>query len=417
MATTEPRTGFRLPWVADRAEPEDPTDGASAARGEATEAPVADEATVGPDEGLASAMPDPAAKVSPEAVPEPSAAQQPATPVRPAAAAPRQSSRFLADLTRAMQIAAQAAREQSLGQLQADAKTFVEQIHAQSSAEAAELRSRSEGDVAAIREWSKHEIARIREEAEQRIGDRKARLEREIEEHAARTEHEIERVQTRVGAFEVEMSGFFERLLAEPDPTRFAALAENLPEPPAFGEPEPIAETADDAPRPETETTPEPAAEAPALDPRLAALGLAPDFASAEAEAAAAAHGNHETEETGEVEEVADLEHDAITARLAGLIPSAVTPAPPVELQQTQVVVVGLVSVASIAGFKRALGRIPGVQSVGVSSGPAGDFVFNATHSPDVVLRDVVPTIPGFQARIASAGDGVVRVTAQDLES
>ena len=48
--------------------------------------------------------------------------------------------------------------------------------------------------------------------------------------------------------------------------------------------------------------------------------------------------------------------------------------------QTTQVVVVGLVSVATIASFKRHLGRATGVQSVGVSSGPDGEFVFAVAH-------------------------------------
>src|SRR4029079_2245404 len=40
----------------------------------------------------------------------------------------------------------------------------------------------------------------------------------------------------KVGGFEDEMAQFFERLLAEDDPTHFATMAENLPEPPAFDE-------------------------------------------------------------------------------------------------------------------------------------------------------------------------------------
>ncbi len=35
------------------------------------------------------------------------------------------------------------------------------------------------------------------------------------------------------------MAAFFERLLAEEDPTRFASMAESLPEPPGFDGDEP----------------------------------------------------------------------------------------------------------------------------------------------------------------------------------
>ena len=56
---------------------------------------------------------------------------------------------------------------------------------------------------------------------------------------------------------------------------------------------------------------------------------------------------------------------------------------PPAEPHTTRVVVTGLVSVASIAGFKRNLSRVAGVQSVGVSSGPDGEFVFAVNHDAE----------------------------------
>ena len=63
-------------------------------------------------------------------------------------------------------------------------------------------------------------------------------------------------------------------------------------------------------------------------------------------------------------------------------------------------------SVASIASFKRHLGRLAGVQYVAVASGPDGEFVFNLNHRPDVSFRDAIPTMPGFAARVTSSGDG-----------
>ena len=83
----------------------------------------------------------------------------------------------------------------------------------------------------------------------------------------------------------------------------------------------------------------------------------------------------------------------------------------------TTLIVTGLVSVASIAGFKRHLSRVAGVQSVGVSSGPDGEFVFIVSHDPGVALRDVVPTLPGFAARVTAETDEALTVTAQDPES
>jgi hypothetical protein len=288
------------------------------------------------------------------------------------------------------------------------------------------------------------------------------------------------------------MARFFERLLGEDDPSRFAAMAENLPEPPSFDVdvalaeaatltlperevvvpeptvPEPpaaeasadasweqptaedpeaafaaiqaaaeaaaVTESADvespDAESPgateaeavetgvfetsATETAEAAVAEAGEDDLRVAALGLNPDSA-----AAAEAEAFVIDPAAAEAEEIPVIADDALAARLAGLVPNTDGDGSgaSTDSQSTQVVVVGLVSVASIASFKRHLGRLPGVQGVGVSSGPDGEFVFAVTHGPDVVLSDAVATLPGFQPRVTASGDGVVNVTAHDPES
>jgi hypothetical protein len=43
--------------------------------------------------------------------------------------------------------------------------------------------------------------------------------------------------------------------------------------------------------------------------------------------------------------------------------------------------------------------------------------VFAVHHSADVVLRDAIPSLPSFQARVTNAADGVLNVTAHDPES
>ena len=99
-----------------------------------------------------------------------------------------------------------------------------------------------------------------------------------------------------------------------------------------------------------------------------------------------------------------ELGDEAVDARLAG---SRQAPAPkPVAVESTQVVVVGLVSVASIATFKRQLGRLPGVKNVGVSSGPDGEFIFTVGHGSDTSLNQLIPTLPAFQARVVSEKRG-----------
>ncbi|HET9615151.1 MAG TPA: hypothetical protein VFP22_10085 [Candidatus Limnocylindrales bacterium] len=554
MATTDARTGFRLPWSSDRStdaeETTTTTDAGETTRSDgsvATEtapnaatstATTADPGTPTDSAAEAPVAPEAPATSAETAAPEIGAAATPGPDTVAVAPRPptKKPNRFLADLAKAMQAAAEEARGQSLAQLQADAKAHIESIHDRSSTDAATLRRRADDDVAAVREWSKAEIARIREETEQKITERKARLETEIDQHAAVIEREIEAVQRTVAAFETEMAAFFERLVTEEDPTRFAAMAENLPEPPTFddlteamarlddeayearlatatapaeapadvpepapaeatAEPataeavvsaEPVASTAadDEAPAPaatagdalsgdavsdsaETDAAKasfapaqpdgssdhangemdresafaaiqaaaeaaagedatatatggpdvsieimdgsEPAGSAAEPDPRFAALGLTPDLDAAEAEALQAA-------DEADAEEIPTIGDDALAARLADLVPPVDAEATG-SVAATQVVVVGLVSVASIASFKRHLGRLPGVKSVGVSSGPDGEFVFAVSHEPDANLRDAIPSLPSFQARVTSATDSAIHVTAHDPEA
>ena len=475
MATTDAKAGFRLPWSSDRQPSETADDGATEPNAEATGWPSEDNLSI-------SGSPAPAARNDTRASVSGGPGSSDTAASTPAPKPARKPSKFMADLTKAMQAAAEDARTRALSQLQADAKAHVETIHGRSSTDAAVLRRRADDDVAAVREWSKAEIARIREETETRITARKAKLETEIENHAGVIEREIDAVQKTVAAFETEMAAFFERLLVEEDPSRFATMAENLPEAPIFDgsaelmddQPEAATETGNEAAYESIEVTGEArgltgsaatevdaladgpeadageldhetamaaiqaaaeaavsataAAEAAAraeavadvaieimgnhedaeaaADPRFAALGLSPDFDAAEAEAFADADGSDE-----DVPEVGD---ETLAARLAGLVPAKGADG---ERATTQVVVIGLVSVASIASFKRHLGRVAGVQSVGVSSGPDSEFIFAVSHGADVVLREVIPSLPTFQARVTGTADGIVHVTAHDPES
>jgi hypothetical protein len=493
MAQTDARPGFRLPWNSERSNSE---------QTEIDETAQAD----GVDGGSNWQTSDSAVGVeSPEAAETADAAvtAATATPDATEGSAPeskpaRRSTKFMEDLSRAMQAAAEDARTRTLGQFEAEAKNHIEQIHGRLTSETADLRRKADDDVASHREWSKLEIARIREETEGRITARKSLLESEIATHAAQIEREVQIVQGRVSEFEAEMAAFFERLLAEDDPTRIATMAERLPEPPSFDtvsesaaaalaeapvvEDDAAAETVSDETA-KAETTDETAAETTAettADDEAAATDETPSFGDgpngsnvpedfeidreaafaavqAAAEAAASAEvatdaanraedlaeltmdmvGSHEGDGQGsdspdfgaaeaeaaasvdgETGEITEIGNDDLAARLAGLVPGKSSgKAHSNESTATQVVVVGLVSVASIASFKRHLGRVSGVQSVGVSSGPDGEFVFAVHHSADVVLRDAIPSLPSFQARVTNAADGVLNVTAHDPES
>jgi hypothetical protein len=152
--------------------------------------------------------------------------------------------------------------------------------------------------------------------------------------------------------------------------------------------------------------------DAGAADPRLSALGIEGDFASAEAEAAA-----FTAEAPTDDPEIPTIAEDALAARLAGLVADEAGSGPTDEAGATRVVVTGLVSVASIAGFKRNLARVDGVRSVGVSSGPDGEFVFAVTHDPGLDLSGGIATLPGFAARVTNEAPGELTVAARDPES
>ncbi len=416
MAQTDTRPGFRLPWTGERSDSDQPAEEA------ATETPVAEE-TSSAEELVTTDMIDTNAAAATETL-----EAMPATPMaNDAPSAAKRPTKFMVDLSRAMQSAAEASRDDTMARVAADAKTAVEQIQAASTDEAAALRRNADDDVAAVREWSKTEIARIREEAEARVTSRKVDLDAEMALHGRVVDARVEQVNATVTEFESLMTTFFERLLAEQDPTRIASMAEAMPDPPDLLEvaasitepltaaPDPV--PSESAPEGSTEATAETvetaavetsgsvAGEPPevATDPRLQALAEAGlDFAAAEAEAAAF---------TGEIDD------DAPTAP-RGDHPETVveTPEPASDAVQatTRVVVLGLVSVASIATFKRTLGRVPGISAIGVASGPDGEFVFTVSHDAGFGLADAITALPGFEAKITAETAEGLEVGAHD---
>ena len=422
MSSTEPQTGVRLRLGSSRGEKasEDADDAV----------PSVDSPDGAPPQADAAVIADAAAPSADGADP---------------ANAAKQPTRLMADLTRAMQTAALTARSATMEQFTADAKTHTEALHTRAAEEASELRQRAEDDVAAIRDWSKAEMARVREETEARIGGRRSALDHELEAHATRVERRLEMLQDRVRAYEGRMDRFFETLMAEENAARIATMAEQMPEPPPFDSddeyadeqtPEPASAewSAEAEPVVGAEAAGAPSGDASAAgaaptdglvlpdagqsangldawgDPRLAALGMS--LESAEQEAAA---GGDDL--AGE--EVPEMDDETLAARLAGILPPDGQAAAPesTEPGTTQVKVVGLVSVAAIAGFKRSLARLEGVTSVGVSSGPDGHFLFTVVHAPTVSLRDAVSTFAGFEARVTGSGEGALEVTARDPEA
>jgi hypothetical protein len=87
------------------------------------------------------------------------------------------------------------------------------------------------------------------------------------------------------------------------------------------------------------------------------------------------------------------------------------------ERVSSRVVVQGLVSVASIATFKRSLGRVSGVSAIGVASGPDGEFVFTVSHDSGLGLADAIRALPGFDAKVTAETPGGLEVAAHDPDA
>jgi hypothetical protein len=140
-----------------------------------------------------------------------------------------------------------------------------------------------------------------------------------------------------------------------------------------------------------------------------------PDFAAAEAEAAAFT-GDVEDDGSEASEPTAAPIHDHESAA-AALAATADDSPPQGERATTRVMVTGLVSVASIATFKRSLGRVPGVSTIGVASGPDGEFVFTVSHDSGIRLGDAIVALPGFEARVTAETSGGLEVAAHDPDA
>lgn len=309
------------------------------------------------------------------------AAGRPAIKVEGEPRMPRRDNPLVAGLVKAMREAAIASREETSTRLQAEAATRVEAIRARATTEAAELRKRAEDDVAGIREWSKAEMMKLRQKTEDRIEGRRTELAAENERHGVSVDRLVDEVQTTVAAFEADMERFFERLLAENDPARLATLAEQAPDPPDLRGDGPPAMPETDEPEGGLEAAAAAEAEAEATE------GL--DLSSSESWPAAVMAAARRADGAGD---------EVDTTGAPG----------------SRLLVTGLTSVAGISAFKGALGQLPGIRSVSVSSGERGVFIFAVHHEPEVDLGPAVLSLQGFAPRITRSSDDGLTVIAQE---
>jgi len=313
----------------------------------------------------------------------------------------RRENPLVGGLIKAMREAAIASRAETTSRLQSEATARVEAIRAGSTDGAATLRKQVDDDIASIREWSKSEMARIRQETEHRIEERREEAIAENKRHLDGVERLVDQVQNTVSAFEADMDRFFSELLAESDPARLATLAEQAPDPPDLSDEGQSAEDEPDVEAPTTDVAIEPAA-----------VGLeAADAAEAEAEATEGL--DLSSAESWPAAIIAARKADAAdegTDTSTGKGPDTGTS----TTAGSRLLVSGLKSVAGISAFKGALGQVPGIRSVSVSSGERGVFIFAVHHEPGVDLGSAVLSLEGFGARINRTTDDGIAVVAHE---
>ena len=329
---------------------------------------------------------------------------------------------LVAGLVKAMREAAIASRAETTTRLQAEAAARIEAIRAESTDEAAALRKRVDEDIAGIREWSKVEMARIRAETEHRIEERRADAINESQRHLDAVEELVGQVQATVSAFEADTELFFQRLLAETDPAHLAAIAEQAPEPPDLtgNLPKPTGWTArpdrtadstesDDAAATEASTaetqSAEPEIDQAATEPAGAPADREPLQADAAAEAEAAAT---------EGLDLSTAEEWPASVMAAARRADEAAPSSDESEHSSRLLVSGLTSVAGISAFKGAIGGLPGVRSVSVSTGERGVFVYTVNHESEADIAAAIGGLSAFAVEVTDATDDSLRVTAHE---
>ena len=151
---------------------------------------------------------------------------------RPGAGAAGVVPSFLAELTRAMQAAAERQREEIAAVIDDDAAGQVEIARKRGAAEAGELSRAAERDVDGIQAWAAQETERIRREASQRTDKRRKELEAHLTKHESIIDCEVVGVGVAVKDYRSTLDDFFDQLRGADNPAELARLAGSLPPPP-----------------------------------------------------------------------------------------------------------------------------------------------------------------------------------------
>jgi hypothetical protein len=154
----------------------------------------------------------------------------------PVASRPTPVSSLLAEIARAMQVAADQERERIEASMGEEETAQIEKIHVRAAFESDELEKYAEEDVRQVNAWREDQIQRVRQDADRQIADRRRRLEQSLTHHGSLIQTEIESVQVAVRGYRESLGAFFGRLSQERDPSVIARLAGQLPDPPDLQE-------------------------------------------------------------------------------------------------------------------------------------------------------------------------------------
>ena len=315
-----------------------------------------------------------------------------APPTKPAEEASAATS-FLGDLVAAMRRVADEARETTLADLRSRVDDAISEREVDAERRRGDLRSKAETDIAAVGDWAKAEAERIKADAEQRVASRRAQLDRQLAAETAQAESAADALRSRIAAYERELEAYHDQLATTSDPAAFAAAAKRMPPPPALDGSVP-------APAPEPEPEPEPVAPEP--EPQAISQAAQPSA----------------TNGSGPGAPVADAEGADVSATLLEKLDATPEAAPAAQAAETfaepvatEIVVKGLGSFGAITGFRQQLANVEGIDAVGLSLGTSGEFVFRATHRPNVDMAAAITALEGDAVEIEPRAEDGLRVT------
>ncbi|MFI5226449.1 MAG: hypothetical protein ACHQ3P_07210 [Candidatus Limnocylindrales bacterium] len=139
---------------------------------------------------------------------------------------------FLAELTRAMQAAAEQMRAHIDADVADDAAEEIERAHARGAIEADELRRLADEDIGGIDAWLTAETERVRGEAARRTDERRTELASHLAKHDSIIAAEVDGVEAAVVEYRSTLDTFFAELKEADDPAELARRAGSLPAPP-----------------------------------------------------------------------------------------------------------------------------------------------------------------------------------------